>query len=251
MNDRVDQGIAAEFYKTEPPCYIFGFSGPPTPLRFAGEALTTRIYLVRHGQTEWNKEEIFRGTADIPLNEVGKKEAQLAAEALKSKPVRAVYSSPLARAKETAEAIARFHGLKIKILDGLKDICFGEWQGIPHRTVRERYQDLYRCWLEKPHTVIFPGGESLEASQSRSVTAVEEIIPEHPEETIVLVSHRVINRVLICGLVGIPLSRFWQIGQDTTAINLLAWKNGRFILICLNDTCHLRSVDEERVKVDF
>ncbi|NIM98607.1 MAG: hypothetical protein GTO24_11170, partial [candidate division Zixibacteria bacterium] len=196
-------------------------------------------------------EEIFRGTTDVPLNETGRKEAQLVAEALKYVSIQAVYSSPLTRAKETAEAIAHVHGLDVDVLDGLKDISFGDWQGVAHNAVRERYPDLYRRWLEEPQKVTFPGGESLKTSQSRVVAAVENVIPKHPEDDIVLVSHRVINRALICGLVGIDLSRFWQIGQDTAAINVLTWKKGEFVLTCLNDTCHLRSVDHDRAKIDF
>ncbi len=211
----------------------------------------TKIYLVRHGQTQWNREEIFRGTVDVPLNEIGRKEAQLVAEALSGQAIQAVYSSPLNRAKDTAEAIARFHGLEVRIIEGLRDLSFGEWQGVSHVTVRERYPDLYRRWLQEPQTVTFPGGESLKVLQSRTVEAVRQVILNHVEDTIVMVSHRVVNRVLICGLVGIDLSRFWQIGQDTTAINVLICKKGHFVLTCLNDTCHLRSVDEDRVKVDF
>ena len=211
----------------------------------------TQIYLVRHGQTPWNKQEIFRGHKDVPLNEWGRGEAHLAAEALKDKTVSTVYSSPLSRARETAESISSRHGLDVKVLEDLKDICFGEWEGVSHQAVRERYADLYQRWLKEPHTVTFPGGESLGAVASRAVRVVQEVVPKHPGETIVMVSHRVVNRVLICGVVGIDLSRFWQIGQDTTAINLLTWKKERFILTCLNDICHLRSMDQERVKVDF
>ena len=211
----------------------------------------TEIYLVRHGQTQWNREEIFRGTIDVPLNETGQREARLAAEALKDGPIRAVYSSPLTRAKETAEAIAGRHGLEVHILEGLSDLCFGEWQGISHKAVRERFADLYQQWMDEPQTVTFPGGESLEDVRSRGVKAVRDTVAKHPEETIVMVSHRVVNRVLVCGLVGIDLSHFWQIGQDTTAINLVTWKKGGCVLTCLNDTCHLRSIDGERVKVDF
>jgi broad specificity phosphatase PhoE len=89
------------------------------------------------------------------------------------------------------------------------------------------------------------------ALQSRAVKAVKETASSHPEQTIVMVSHRVVNRVLICGLVGIDLSLFWQIGQGTAAINTLTWSKERFILVCLNDTCHLREVSGRRVTVDF
>jgi broad specificity phosphatase PhoE len=211
----------------------------------------THIYLIRHGQTEWNKEEIFRGTSDIPLNEMGRMEAQLASEALRAIPLKAVYSSPLARAKETAAAIADCHGLEVRIIEGLQDICFGDWQGVSHKTVQQQYSDLYRRWLEEPHAVTFPGGENLEAVQTRAVKAVREIVSDHPEDTIVMVSHRVINRALICGVAGIELSRFWQLGQDTAAINLLTWKKDYFTLTCLNDTCHLQSLEKDRIKIDF
>jgi len=211
----------------------------------------TRIYLVRHGQTQWNKEQVFRGTIDVPLNEFGQEEARLAANALRDRPIRAVYASPLARATETAAAIAEIHGLEVKAVEGLTDLCFGEWQGVSRKAVMARYPDLYRQWIEEPQNVIFPGGESLATLQSRAVKAVKQTVIGHPEDTIVMVSHRVVNRVLICGLVGIDLSHFWQIGQDTAAINLLIWSNGRFVLGCLNDTCHLRAMDDRRVKVDF
>ncbi len=211
----------------------------------------THIYLVRHGQTDWNKEEIFRGTTDIPLNEMGRMEAQLASEALRAMPVKAVYSSPLARAKETATAIADCHGLDVRIIEGFQDICFGDWQGVSHKTVQKQYPDLYRLWLEDPYAVTFPGGENLEAVQTRAVKAVREIVSDHPEDTVVVVSHRVTNRALICGVAGIRLSRFWQLGQDTAAINLLTWKKDYFTLACLNDTCHLQSVEKNRMKIDF
>jgi len=211
----------------------------------------TQIYLVRHGQTQWNKEQVFRGTIDVPLNECGQEEARLTGEALRDRPIRAVYTSPLVRASETAAAIAGIHGLEVQTLQGLTDLSFGEWQGVPHSTVMERYPDLYRRWLEEPHRVTFPGGDDITTLQSRAVKAVKQTVSSHPEDTIVMVSHRVVNRVLVCGLVGIDLSHFWQIGQDTAAINTLTWSKERFILVCLNDTCHLREVSGRRVTVDF
>jgi broad specificity phosphatase PhoE len=211
----------------------------------------TEIYLVRHGQTRWNKEQVFRGTSDVPLNESGQEEARLTAKALRTRPVSAVYTSPLVRASETAGAIAGAHDLEVENLEGLRDICFGEWQGVSHTVVMERYPGLYRRWLEEPHRVMFPGGDSLRTVQSRAVKAVKRTVLGHPEDTIVMVSHRVVNRVLICGLVGIGLSHFWQIGQDTAAINRLTWRKGGFILVCLNDTCHLRAMEDRRVRVDF
>jgi len=96
-----------------------------------------------------------------------------------------------------------------------------------------------------------PGGESLDEVRVRAMAALEEVIQYHHEKNLVLVSHRVINKVIICGILGIDNSHFWQIGQDPTAINLIQYKNGKYILSFMNETCHLKLLKEERVKVDF
>ena len=211
----------------------------------------TTLFLVRHGQTGWNKEQIFRGTKDVPLDEVGREEALLVGERLKGEGLRAVYSSPLARAKETAEAIARFYNLEVRVLPGFNDLNFGEWEGMSLQEVKKRYPDLYQQWLQSPQRVIFPAGEGLDAVSTRAMKAVEEIIERHPEEAVALVSHRVVLKVLICALLGLDNSHFWNIGQDTTAVNCFHYKDGRWIVALLNDTCHLRGVGEEKGRVDF
>jgi len=210
----------------------------------------TTVYLVRHGQTAWNREEVFRGRADIPLNETGRKEALLTGDYLKGVEVDSVYSSPLSRAVETAQAIARHQGKEVQILDGLMDIDFGQWQGVSHEEVRERYGELYRQWKDTPHLVRFPGGESLEAVRERALREIHEAIQNHVAETLVMVSHRVVNKILICGLLGLDNSHFWQIGQDTGCINVLEFGEG-FALRRLNDTSHLGAIEGERVRIDF
>lgn len=211
----------------------------------------TSIYLVRHGQTAWNKEEIFRGRRDIPLNETGLKEGELAGEYLRKKEIHVIYSSPLSRALQTAQKIGQFHNLDIRPLNGIIDMSFGGWEGKSLKKVQEKDEERYRLWIEEPHRVKFPGGENLEEVRTRSMAALEEVVQNHPGKTLVLVSHRVINKVLICGILGIDNSHFWQIGQGTTAINLIQFKNGRYVLSLLNETCHLKPLEEERTKADF
>ena len=156
----------------------------------------TRLFLVRHGRTGWNKEQIFRGTKDVPLDAVGREEALLVGERLKGERLTAVYASPLSRAKETAEAIARFYNLEVQVLPGLNDLNFGEWEGLSLEDVKEQYSDLYQQWLHAPHQVVFPSGERLEAVRSRAMKVVEEIVERHPEEAVALVSHRVVLKVV-------------------------------------------------------
>jgi len=211
----------------------------------------TSIYLVRHGQTAWNKEEIFRGRTDVPLDETGLKQAELAGEYFKEISLQGIYSSPLSRAWQTAERIAKFQNLKVQPLEGLIDMSFGSWEGRPLQEVREMDQDRYRQWRDEPHLFKLPDGESLDEIRIRAMTALEEMIKKHPEDTIVLVSHRVVNKVLICGILGIDNSHFWQIAQDTTAINLIQHKRERYVLSLMNETCHLKALKEWKSKIDF
>jgi phosphoserine phosphatase len=210
----------------------------------------TRIILVRHGETAWNKDRIFRGRIDIPLNETGREEARLAGEWLKNEAIDAAYSSPLSRAAETAEEIARHHGLTVQELEGLTDLDYGDWQGLPLEEVKKKYPDLYRQWESMPEAVRFPNGETLEEVRVRALAAVDEVLQRHPHGNILLVAHRVVNKVLIAAFVGLNNSDFWRIGQDTAAINRFERVGSIWNIITVNDTCHLRSITGEP-RIDF
>jgi broad specificity phosphatase PhoE len=211
----------------------------------------TSIYLVRHGQTAWNKEEIFRGRADVPLDEIGFREAELVGEYLKGTDIHAIYSSPLSRARETARRIAQAFNLKVQSLLGINDMSFGKWEGRSLKEVQDFDRELYQQWREKPHLVRFPEGEGLDEVRVRAMASLDEVIQYHHGKNLVLVSHRVINKVIICGILGIDNSHFWQIGQDTAAINLIRYQEGKYILSLLNETCHLKSLKGGRPKTDF
>jgi broad specificity phosphatase PhoE len=213
--------------------------------------IMTSIYLVRHGQTAWNREEIFRGRTDVPLDESGRKQAELVGQYFEEMKIHAIYSSPLARAWETAQAIARFHTLKVEPLEAMIDMSFGNWEGHAHQEIREIDGETYRQWVESPHLARLPGGESLDDVRARSMTALEALVRNDPGKTLVLVSHRVICKVLICAILGLDNSHFWQITQDTTAINLIQYRNGKYILSLMNETCHLKALKEKRLGVDF
>ncbi len=211
----------------------------------------TSIYLIRHGQTAWNKEEIFRGRTDVPLDETGLRQAELAGEYFKGLKIHAIYSSPLARAWQTAQMIAGPHSLRVQPLEGIIDMSFGNWEGHPHEEIKKMDPETYRLWRAEPHRARLPGGESLEEVRVRAMAAVEEVIQSNLGKALVLVSHRVVNKVVICGVLGIDNSHFWQIGQDTTAINLIQYRDGKYILSLLNETCHLKRLREEWARVDF
>jgi len=199
----------------------------------------TKLILARHGETEWNVEEVFRGRIDVELNETGARQAELLAQYLRGIKIEAVYSSPLKRALNTAEVVARYHKLEVKIAPGLIDCDFGKWQGLRLQEVKDRYKELYTEWVNSPHLVKIPGGESLDEVRERALKVVDEVVAKH-EGTIILVSHRVVNKVLICALLGLDNSHFWNIRQDVCGTTTFSYENGRFILTKHNDTSYLR-----------
>jgi broad specificity phosphatase PhoE len=200
----------------------------------------TKVYLVRHGQTAWNVGEIFRGRADIPLDDTGRNEAKLAGEALKDAGIHAVYSSPLSRSMETAQNIATFHNLTVIPLDAITDISYGEWEGHNNDEMRAKYPDLHRLWHTEPQKVRFPKGESLGEVRARIMAALDGLLARHKDQNIVLVAHRVPNKVICCALIGLDNSHFWRIQQDTASTNLFAYKDGQWIISYLNDTSYLK-----------
>ena len=196
--------------------------------------------MVRHGQTAWNLEEIFRGRMDIPLDETGKKEVHLAGEALKNETLHAIYSSPLSRSMETAENIAKFHNIPVTPLEAIIDISYGDWEGVSLADVQKKYPEFYGRWVKNPHTVTFPNGESLEAVRMRVMRAIEHLIEKHENENIVLVAHRVPNKVICCRILGIDNSNFWRIQQDTASTNLFVYFGGQWFISYLNNTSYLK-----------
>lgn len=208
------------------------------------------IILARHGETEWNNKMIFRGQADIDLNEVGRRQAELLGEYLSGEKIDFVYSSPLKRAVETAKAIADRQKLEVNIVQNLNDLNFGEWQGLPLEEVEEQYPELYRDWLDTPEQVRVPGGESLEDVRSRALSFVEDAVMRCGEGKIVFVSHRVVNNVLIMALLGLDNSHFWKIRLNTGGISRFDCGNGRLVLTSHNDTSYLKSMGDI-AKVDF
>jgi broad specificity phosphatase PhoE len=124
----------------------------------------------------------------------------------------------------------------------LSDIDFGLWQGVSKENVKKDYPDLYNTWLTDPQLVTFPRGENLLMLQKRAMAALERSVDSNPGKTIALVSHRVVNKVMLCGVLGLDLSRFWRVKQDTCALNRFEYDNGYYRLTLLNDTCHMKGL---------
>jgi broad specificity phosphatase PhoE len=218
-----------------------------------------RILVIRHGETSWNKDKIFRGRVDISLSEIGRQQADLLGRRLSGQPIQSIYASPLKRAVETALAIQEGQSGSTPIIqeDQLIDINYGSWEKKSHIQVQQEFPDLYQQWLNAPHTVQIPEGENLSSIRGRIETLMDRLVTHHGEgegegmATIALVSHRVIIKVLLCAVLGLDNSHFWQIKQDTAALSVLDYQSGRFVLAGLNDICHLSELKDKMSRDDF
>jgi broad specificity phosphatase PhoE len=200
----------------------------------------TRVVLVRHGETEWNREDRFRGRIDVDLNETGRSQAEACARriAARWKPA-AVYSSPLSRALHTAEPIARHCGLAVKTLDAVADLDYGQWHGLTPAEARIRWPDAIDAWFQKPGSSKPPAGESLLSLQKRAVSALHSLRPHHGDATVVVVAHDIVNRVLLLAAFDAGLAAVFRIGQATSAINVIDVAESGLRPVVVNDTCHL------------
>ncbi len=135
--------------------------------------------------------------------------------------------------------IAGYHKLNVEIAPGLIDFDYGKWQGLAHQEVKDKYKELYVEWINSPGRVKMPTGESLNDVKNRAMGVVGNVVAKH-EGTVVLVSHRVVNKVLICALLGLDNSHFWNIRQDTCGITTFTYENRKFILTEHNNTSYLK-----------
>lgn len=194
-----------------------------------------KILIIRHAETDLNNKPVFRGLADIPLNEAGMRQAELLGKYLKDESLEAVYTSPLQRAYDTAARIALPHGLEPIKARELIDFDYGEWQGLTHKVVKERYPAIYNEWETTPQLTRIPGGESLANVSLRVSTLLNRMMVQH-QGAVAVVTHSVIAKVLICVLLELDNSHFWNLKIDNCGITTFLYQNERFMLEKHNDT---------------
>ena len=209
------------------------------------------LLLIRHGETAWNREKIFRGVHDIPLNANGRAQAEQLAKALAGREIHAAYSSPLSRARETAQIALRGHDIPIEDHPDLKDFDYGEWTGLKDSVVAERWSEEHARWNTSPHQAHPSGGETLEGVRNRAVDFLSTLVEKHPEQSIALFAHRVVNKILILSMLSLELDRFPYICQDNCCLNEFFYSGEDFIVASLNDTCHIRGSKASLLKEDF
>jgi len=208
-----------------------------------GKDTVLRIVQVRHGETDWNRNQRFQGQSDVALNERGRAQAEALASALREEPLKAIYSSPISRAIETAKAINRYHQASIEQRDGLMEMDLGDFEGLQSSDFRNEHPGFLRKWLEDPASVRMPNGETLEEVQGRAWPVVEEIAKTHKDGSVLLCGHNFVNLTILCKILGLEITHFRCLRQSLGAMNIIERSRGLYSLICINDTCHLKGVD--------
>jgi len=198
-----------------------------------------RLLLVRHGETAWNATGRFQGQMDIDLNDAGQRQAFAVAERLASEEIHAIYASDLRRACDTAAALAARHPMAVQVDPRLREIDFGAWQGLTYAQMQEQDPEGLAAWNADRENRCPPGGESLSQVANRLSLLLDEIRLQYADHTVVLVSHGGTVRLVLCLLLGHPLSAYWQFEVDNTAIAEIELQDRGPVLIRWNDTHHL------------
>ena len=203
----------------------------------------TRMLLVRHGATGLTAEDRFSGADGVDLSEEGRSQARALAERLTSEKLAAAYASPLSRTRETAEIIARRHGLPIGFRDGLREISHGHWEGLTRCEVETRFADEYSNWEADPFSYAPEGGESGASVLARALPVIREIVVAHPRDTVLVVSHKATIRLVLASLLGFDARGYRdRLDQAPACLNVVEFKSPVHArLMLFNDVSHYAS----------
>ena len=200
-----------------------------------------RILLARHGETPWNAEGRYQGQIDIPLSPIGESQAAALGTRLRNVEITRAVASPLSRARRTAElALGEAREPMLSTDIDLQEIAHGEWEGLLASEINDKDPARLHAWREQPETVLMPGGESLQQVLDRSWLGLARASEGlGAGDTLLVVAHDAVNRVILCRILGLPISRLWSFRQAPTTLNLLEGPDvDNLEVVRLNDCAH-------------
>ena len=198
------------------------------------------LLLARHGQSVSNAVRRFQGIQDVPLSDLGHRQAAALGAALRRGRLRHVYASPLERARRTAEAVGAEVGVPLTLIDDLRELSLGEWEGCTVEEIRALPGDPYTRWVRDPVRHLPPGGEPLADVQARALRAVDAIAAAHPDgDEVLVVSHGGIISAYLAHCLGLPLSSIWRITVGNGSLSRVAPPR----VLSVNETAHLTGID--------
>src|SRR3954468_13060121 len=200
----------------------------------------SRIFLVRHGATVLTAEDRFAGATEVELSEEGREQVRRLAVRLAGEEIVAVYASPMGRTVETAQILAKPHGLEVQMRDGLREISHGRWEQMTRKEVEKAFPEEADAWEKDPYTFAPAGGESGLAVTARALPVLMEIVRNHIGEDVLIVSHKATIRLLLSSLLGFDPRRYRDsLDQNPAALNIVDFKDAVHARLTLfNDTSH-------------
>ena len=202
-----------------------------------------RLFVVRHGETAWSRERRFAGARDVPLTPEGLRQCEAVARTLASQGVAAVYASPLERARASAEVIAKPHRLTVEIEPAFREMALGEWEGLTREEVAARFPADYERWCTAPHLLHLAAGEPLGEVAVRVTAGVRELQEAHAGETVVLVSHAIVIRLIVLDALGLGHERLWTVDATPAGITEIEYEPGWATVHRMNTLAHLEAVE--------
>ena len=192
--------------------------------------------LARHGESTWNAERRFQGSTDIALSARGRAQAEALGRGLGGYRVQAAYVSPFCRAVETAELALKGTGVPLVVLEELRELSLGQWEGCTVDEIRAQDRDPYLAWLRAPHDCPPPGGEPLPVVSQRVRAAIDRIAAAHPNgDDVLVVAHGGVISVYACYLLGCSFNHLWRLRVDNASLTVVRPPR----LVSLNETGHL------------
>lgn len=200
----------------------------------------TRLFLVRHGATSLTAEDRFSGAVGVELSDDGRSQVVRLAERLRDEPIEAVYTSPLSRTVDTANILAKPHGLTPLLRDGLREISHGRWEGLTRREVEQRFPGEYPAWEADPFTFAPEGGESGVSVLARALPVIREIVVSNEGKAVLVVSHKATLRLVLSSLLGFDARGYRdRLDQSPACLNVVDFKDSvRARLMLFNDVSH-------------
>jgi phosphoserine phosphatase len=199
-----------------------------------------RLFLVRHGETDWNKLGRFQGQNNIGLNDRGLAQAKDTARAAIAWKLSALYSSPLYRTMQVAEEISRLVGVSVIPETRFQELDLGELNGVTGEAMQSGWPQVYETWRNKPGIVVLPGGESLAQLQERAWQAVIDLVQAHTgDDTVAVISHNFTIRAICSKLLGMPLANFHRTYLSLGSVSVIESGQRGWRLLSYNSTCHL------------
>jgi broad specificity phosphatase PhoE len=204
------------------------------------------LLAIRHGATDWSRERRYTGSRDIPLSAEGRHQGAALARALGGVSIAALYASPLARTRESAEPLAIARGIEVTLEPDFREMSFGDWEGLTREDVARRFPADYEVWRTAPERFARPGSEPLGAVAERVARGLAELRATHRGETVVLVSHAVVTRLIVLEALGLGPERLWSVEASPAGISEIEYRDDWATVHRVNTLAHLEPQADSR-----